>query len=1092
MRIIYFFVLFLAFTATEAFTDGVKKYYISCDPAQLKQIYDNPLDDIYIPISLEFEGKTWTDVEMRIRGDGSRLDPKKSLKLNFKGEVFSNGREKINFNAEYLDLTYASSYLSAHVYREVGIPVFDIEHAALYINNEFFGLYLRIENVDEQYLTARDMNPKGNLYKATYDGASLSRDDDCKLNWEKKTNENGIFDDLYALRDSVNAIPSKDFKPFLLRTFDYQNLIDIIAINILISNASTYYHNYYLYHDINGSGKWIYMPWDMDKTFSHQGYGKDYSYTSHPIRQDNPLIEKCFINDEVFADVKERVQQISNSTMNDIKLSPILDSLKLVLTDYVLMDDTDQISGMEAWEQSMGNFKTYFKERIDFLNNMFNKEPQPFEVYTCPQNIYDEYTVKWEASSSSEGEVEYKILLNTNKNIIDGNAQVIENIKETSYTFKNLSHGQKYYFMVVAVAGGTEREGADNHNYFTFYKTKALPCEINENTVLTKEDGPYSVECNTVVMPNINLTIEAGTIIAFDSGMRLKIRGDMQIHGTEDEPVIFEPKRDYERFQDIYFHYTTKPCVLEYFKVLNGGMYSQNSMIDIKGMFMRYDFIDNFEEIPLIWFDFTGGKLEKSTIISNGQREGFIYKRHNNIDVHYNTMHNTPDAIEFILCNDIRVSHNAVYNSTDDAVDLNGCSNADISYNYFYNSADKGISVGNDTIVSEKINIHHNVFEKCKYGVEVKASSLEAFNNTFIGNETAIHSFERRAGDGGGNATTYNNLFFNNNKDLVVDDKSTASLNYSLSNKELHQGIGNLQADPMFVDAAFGNYYLMPNSPAIDAGDPNSPKDEDGSRADMGAFPFEQHTTNIVINEIHYNQDDIVISGDWVELYNNSGLDIDLSNWYFSDSDDAHKFVIPNGTILQKNAYLVLAETAKDFSSSYPGVKNYIGSLDFGFSGSGELLRLFNPYGVLIDHVEYSDKAPWPTEADGDGYTLSLIDSGYDNALPESWLPSKEKYGTPGKSNFGTDLIDIHKTDVSFKVYPMPANSYLNVVFNKNFDLGSVLIYDTYGNSVLAQKTLRKSGEMQIDVSGFAPGTYYLMVNLSDGSSVNSKFVVIR
>jgi len=48
-------------------------------------------------------------------------------------------------------------------------------------------------------------------------------------------------------------------------------------------------------------------------------------------------------------------------------------------------------------------------------------------------------------------------------------------------------------------------------------------------------------------------------------------------------------------------------------------------------------------------------------------------------------------------------------------------------------------------------------------------------------------------------------------------------------------GIGNIDADPLFVDPANGDYSLALGSPCIDAGDPDSPPDADGSRADMGA-----------------------------------------------------------------------------------------------------------------------------------------------------------------------------------------------------------------------------------------------------------------
>jgi hypothetical protein len=51
-------------------------------------------------------------------------------------------------------------------------------------------------------------------------------------------------------------------------------------------------------------------------------------------------------------------------------------------------------------------------------------------------------------------------------------------------------------------------------------------------------------------------------------------------------------------------------------------------------------------------------------------------------------------------------------------------------------------------------------------------------------------------------------------------------------------GIGNLSADPRFVSASTGDLRLLPGSPCIDSGDPASSNDPDGTRADMGAFPF--------------------------------------------------------------------------------------------------------------------------------------------------------------------------------------------------------------------------------------------------------------
>jgi hypothetical protein len=60
---------------------------------------------------------------------------------------------------------------------------------------------------------------------------------------------------------------------------------------------------------------------------------------------------------------------------------------------------------------------------------------------------------------------------------------------------------------------------------------------------------------------------------------------------------------------------------------------------------------------------------------------------------------------------------------------------------------------------------------------------------------------------------------------------------------------GNISSDPMYSNLFEGDYRLQPGSPCIDAGDPQSPDDPDGSRADMGAYYF-NHLTGVVDNPV--------------------------------------------------------------------------------------------------------------------------------------------------------------------------------------------------------------------------------------------------
>ena len=209
--------------------------------------------------------------------------------------------------------------------------------------------------------------------------------------------------------------------------------------------------------------------------------------------------------------------------------------------------------------------------------------------------------------------------------------------------------------------------------------------------------------------------------------------------------------------------------------------------------------------------------------------------------------------------------------------------------------------------------------------------------------------------------------------------------------------------------------------------------------------------STIVINEINYNSFEDHDSGDWVELYNPTGDDIDISNWSFKDEDDSHVFIIPDNTILDQDQYLVLVNDSTNFSQYYSNT-NIIGNLNFGFSGGGEILRIYDSGGSLVDTVLYDDSDPWPSDPDGDGPTLELINSSYDNALGESWASSID-YGTPGyrNSSFLNHKIVSNLPDnfFLFNNYPNPFNPSTIISYNLPIDSHvNIAIFDVLGRKV--------------------------------------------
>ncbi len=96
-------------------------------------------------------------------------------------------------------------------------------------------------------------------------------------------------------------------------------------------------------------------------------------------------------------------------------------------------------------------------------------------------------------------------------------------------------------------------------------------------------------------------------------------------------------------------------------------------------------------------------------------------------------------------------------------------------------------------------------------------------------------------------------------------------------NGEVFWEEGNINEDPFFVNAANGNYNLSANSPCIDAGDPDSPLDPDGTIADMGAFYYDQTNSseNYELNSYPnpFNSS-TTISFETTNLHENTRIDI--------------------------------------------------------------------------------------------------------------------------------------------------------------------------------------------------------------------------
>ncbi|MEO0469020.1 MAG: lamin tail domain-containing protein [Bacteroidota bacterium] len=159
-------------------------------------------------------------------------------------------------------------------------------------------------------------------------------------------------------------------------------------------------------------------------------------------------------------------------------------------------------------------------------------------------------------------------------------------------------------------------------------------------------------------------------------------------------------------------------------------------------------------------------------------------------------------------------------------------------------------------------------------------------------------------------------------------------------------------------------------------------------------------SSQILINETNYHGDSTADPGDWIEWYNPDSGPMDVSGWELHDENGFYR--LPQGIGMAGEDYLVLADSVNAFAAVFPAVNDVLGDWDFALNNGGEHIHILSKNRCLVDQVRYNDTPPWPTEADGDGPTLALMDPKANNDFPGSWAPStwgNAPTGTPGGPN---------------------------------------------------------------------------------------------
>jgi hypothetical protein len=177
-------------------------------------------------------------------------------------------------------------------------------------------------------------------------------------------------------------------------------------------------------------------------------------------------------------------------------------------------------------------------------------------------------------------------------------------------------------------------------------------------------------------------------------------------------------------------------------------------------------------------------------------------------------------------------------------------------------------------------------------------------------------------------------------------------------------------------------------------------------------FYIIQNFSGLLITEIMYHPPNTTdMNGnafEFIELKNVESTNLELSGVRITNGTS---YTFPVGTFVAPGQFIVLASDAAAFTNKYPGVR-VDGVYTNNLSNSGETVTLVHATGTPIFSVKYDTRPPWPTVADGAGFSLVPANSNLnpDPNNPLNWRASTVIGGSPGvddpPSNVGRILVN--------------------------------------------------------------------------------------
>jgi len=186
---------------------------------------------------------------------------KGGCKVRFHQDQMLRGMKTVNMTYENGELRIPlTETAGCELFRRAGAYSLRTDFIRLTTDGELQGFQLMFEQPNRSFLTANKLDNRGDLFKMNWRGQGLEGQH------EKRTNPATGHTDLKQVIEALQSTKGDEQWKVIEQNFNVEEVVNYFAVSMLISHWDGFFNNYYPYHDLKGTGKWVLFPWDLDNT----------------------------------------------------------------------------------------------------------------------------------------------------------------------------------------------------------------------------------------------------------------------------------------------------------------------------------------------------------------------------------------------------------------------------------------------------------------------------------------------------------------------------------------------------------------------------------------------------------------------------------------------------------------------------------------------------------------------------------------------------------------------------------------------------------------------------------------------------------